>query len=142
MRNWTRADLLRPNIAERMVPGQRKQWKIETTGERTNRIDNKTHKQVLHEIVAWLSVHVPPIVCAYGRMDKKSTITEGWPDVTFAKPDKVGRAYPCAAEVKVGRDNLSDAQIDCHCRMRANGWYVRVVGSRDEFIRFYKSVGT
>ena len=142
MAHWDKSSLLDPKVVEAMPKHQRIAFHLQTTQERMAKVDGKSHKVVLQEIVNWLALR--GVVCCYGRMDKKSSITAGWPDVTFAKVETLIRcpsSHPCAVEIKVGRDVLSDDQLHCHAVMRANGWQIRVVSSLDEFIRFYNSIG-
>lgn len=67
------------------------------------------------------------IVCGVSIFGRKSTYTEGWPDITFALD---GRA--CAWECKIRADKPSAEQAAMHRKMRANGWLVAVVRNLDE----------
>jgi hypothetical protein len=62
------------------------------------------------------------IVFCQPRNDKKSSMTIGWPDFTFAV-----KGLAIAFECKTDKGKLSDKQTSCHLAMAANGWRVHVV---------------
>lgn len=82
----------------------------------------KSEKE-LHEQI--LSMLMREGICAFrARMDKKSTIAKGHPDIWFAIG---GRA--CALEVKMPGKPLRPEQEQVISQMRQNGWLVEVVHS-------------
>lgn len=57
-------------------------------------------------------------------MNRRSTLPSGWPDITFAY-----RGKPVALEVKLPGKNAEPHQIQCHERLRTDGWLVMIVHS-------------
>ena len=88
------------------------------------------------EIIAWLkSAGYEP---GYSRMDRKSTLPLGWPDIFFAARN--GRAV--ALEVKTATGCTSPEQDERIARMQAAGWAVQVVRSLEFTKDFLRLVET
>ena len=88
------------------------------------------------EIIAWLrgEGYEP----GYSRMDKKSSLPLGWPDIFFAAHN--GRAV--AFEVKTPTGRTSPEQDERIARMQAAGWTVQVVRSLESTKDFLRQVET
>lgn len=67
------------------------------------------------------------IEVGWGRTDVKSGYTVGWPDLTFCHHGR-----PIAVEVKMPGQDPRPEQLECHQRMRSNGWEVHVCRSVSE----------
>ena len=92
-------------------------------------------EKILHNLcVTYLQEH-HGIKVGHAAMNKKSTFTEGWPDLTF-----VWNGQPCAVELKVGSNTTSAIQDECIAQMKANGWHVAIVRCFQELIEFLKTV--
>lgn len=82
-----------------------------------------------------------PFICA--RTDRKSTISDGWPDVTAmwgnARPMMSERGpRVCCVELKAAGGRLSAAQEACHAHLRAAGIPVVIAYSLADAIAFVK----
>ena len=85
--------------------------------------DHQEEQRIQGEILGWLrSNGYEP---GYSRMDKKSNLPLGWPDIFLAA--KNGRAV--AVEVKTPAGKTSDDQDERIFSMRRSGWAVEVVRS-------------
>lgn len=67
------------------------------------------------------------IAFLWSRMDRKTTCTTGWPDLTF-----VVNGTPVAMEVKHGKGKLREEQEMIRDTMISNGWHWHCVRSLDE----------
>lgn len=79
-------------------------------------------------------LRIKGIAFCKARFDRRSNITAGWPDLTFAIKDSSGRGIPIAFEVKVDKNKLSEDQILCHAEMIKNGWKVFCVRSLEQSV--------
>jgi len=92
-------------------------------------------EKVLHNLcVTYLQEH-HGVKVGHAAMNKKSTFTEGWPDLTL-----VWHGRPCAVELKVGTNTTSEVQDACIAQLKANGWHVAIVRSFQELIEFLHGV--
>lgn len=64
------------------------------------------------------------------RMDRKSNMALGWPDIVFAF-----HGVPVALEVKVGANKQTPEQVALQSRLEADGWLYFVVRSLDDVIK-------
>lgn len=112
-------------------------------------VENERRLQKL--VVAYLRQKgIEPLVPAFG---KKTRISAGWPDITFAvhvtsyfdihNEFNEAADYSCGWEVKHGNGQLSDEQKQMHVRLSSppNVWRVRVIRSLDEAIEELKEMG-
>lgn len=129
-----------------MIPAEQRQAMgpaAETTAEALERAEFKSEKALQTAIIEYLRLHgIEEVLCA--RMDQKSTINRGWPDLTFALPvvDAFGDqpkdqepppvAIPCAWEVKLPNKHPEPHQSDMHARLAKGGWQVAVIHSITE----------
>jgi hypothetical protein len=79
------------------------------------------HKQV----IALLKYYNVPV--CHSRFAKRSTITIGWPDITFCI-----LGNPIAWELKVGKNGLSNEQRAIRANMERHGWQYRVIRTLEE----------
>jgi hypothetical protein len=101
----------------------------QTLDEIASKQDRIAERQ-LHDQCVSLLCHTGVTAIGHARMDKKSTFTEGWPDLTFAL-----RGRACAVELKVGQGKPTSAQSACMARLCEDGWHVAVVYSAHDFMR-------
>lgn len=94
----------------------------------------KAEKDLHEQVVAYLEQH-HGIKVGHARMDRKSTYTLGWPDLTFALHGKA-----CALELKVGKKKPDPDQLACIAAMEPNGWNVYVVRSLEEAKAFLERI--
>ena len=94
---------------------------VDTDG---NSVDaHAEERRIQGEIIGWLKANgYEP---GYSRMDKKSSLPLGWPDIFFAAHS--GRAV--ALEVKTATGRTSPEQDERIARMQATGWIVQIVRS-------------
>jgi len=92
-------------------------------------------EKILHNLCVKYLQEQHGIKVGHAAMNKKSTFTEGWPDLTF-----VWNGRPCAVELKVGTNTTSEVQDACIAQLKANGWHVAIVRSFQELIEFLKGV--
>ena len=85
--------------------------------------DHAEEQRIQGEILSWLrGAGYEP---GYARMDRKSTLPLGWPDIFLAS--KNGRAVACEVKTPAGR--TSPEQDERIFSMRRSGWAVEVVRS-------------
>jgi len=101
-----------------------------TMKEAIEKAEVKQEKDLHEQIVAYLEQH-HGVKVGHARMDKKSTFTEGWPDLTFSINGKA-----CALELKVGKKKPEPEQMACMSDMLVDGWRVQVVRSLEEVKQF------
>ena len=88
----------------------------------------------LHEtFINWCNLNGIPFI--HSRMDRKSTIAEGWPDFTLVFQGKAA-----CIEFKVQGNKLSAAQADCVASLKLCGVPVLVTTKVTEAIEFVKGV--
>lgn len=90
-----------------------------------DRNKKKNEREIQGQISNYLRLR--GIVFCNPRMDKKSSIHEGWPDYTFAY-----HGHAVGIEVKSEAGIPARAQILTHEQMRKNGWKVFIVKSVEE----------
>lgn len=86
---------------------------------------SREEKRLQQEMQGWLTIK--GIVVGRQRMDKKSNMPLGWPDLVFCIK---GEAF--AIEVKLSGRMPEPDQEHMLRRMKENGWRVGVVHSLDE----------
>lgn len=82
-------------------------------------------------------LRIKGIAFCKARFDKRSNITAGWPDLTFAI-----KGVPVAFEVKVDKNKMTKDQMDCHTNMEKNGWQVYCIRSIEaavDLINYFSS---
>lgn len=88
------------------------------------------------EIIAWLKGEgYEP---GFSRMDRKSTLPLGWPDIFFAAHNRLAVAF----EIKTEAGRTSPEQDERMARMQAAGWTVQVVRSLEFAKDFLRQVET
>jgi hypothetical protein len=100
----------------------------------------KDGRDLTKQIVQYLQLR--GIEVCWSATHKKSTMSKGWPDITFAV--KIGGlCMPCAYEVKFGSDTLSREQNDRIERMKTgpNCWRVRIISSFIQVVDDFRELG-
>lgn len=92
----------------------------------------ESERQLHTQIMDWLHMKgVKGIVRA--RMDRKSTLPTGVPDMLFAV-----KGVPVAIEAKVGNNSATSEQIAWLADLSSDGWVTGVVRSLDDAIKIYE----
>jgi len=104
-----------------------------TAGEAWEKFTAKSERELQKLIASYLMQR--GIVFCRPAMHKRSTITTGWPDFTFAV-----NGQACAIEAKFSGGRLSADQERAIEEMRRNGWKVAVVYSLAGVIDFLAEV--
>jgi len=141
-----------PEHVKRMIDhAQRQSLGIRTNDEVAARVHTYNERK-LHAELRQL-FNLKGIAYLEARMDRKSHMTKGWPDFTFAvllqKPNKMDPTgltcvpIPCAWECKVGSARLKPEQEEMLRRLQAepNGWRVKVIHSLQEAVEELKALG-
>ena len=114
--------LLGANVRDKLSPEDRKSLGIQSNAEITAKQDVAFEHELHKGFLSWLRVHERgPIPYIYSRTDRKSTIQEGWPDVTVLFH---GRA--CCIEFKVYGNHCSEEQRQVAAALTATGTPYRV----------------
>lgn len=92
----------------------------------------KNERELQTQIAALL--RMKDIAFCQPRTDKRSTMTIGWPDFTFAL-----EGVPIAFECKSLHGVVSEAQEKCHEKMRMNGWRVFIINDLSQVLMVIKS---
>lgn len=98
-------------------------------------------ERALHDqFERWLRVHEKgPIPYVHSRMDRKSTIREGWPDFSvFWGINDVGLNNCCFIEFKMAGKEPTVSQVDCIDELTDAGLPVKVCYSIVEAIEFVR----
>jgi len=95
--------------------------------------DWQAEKDIHYEVEAWLNRN--EILCIHPRMDKKSTIREGWPDFTAIYNGKVA-----CVEIKTRDSELSAIQREVHGDLLRNNTPCAICYSLSEATQFFKRV--
>ena len=90
-----------------------------------------TEQELQKELCDLLNSHGIPFCRA--RMDRRSRITRGWPDFTFAFNGQF-----VSWEAKVGKGTLAKEQADLMFKILSHGGRARVIRSIDEAIQHLK----
>ncbi len=101
-------------------------------------------RELSRQFCAWLTMKGVPHIVA--RTDRKSTVREGWPDVTAmygmiefpTDGTATDIARVCCVELKAAGGRLSAAQEACHAHLRAAGVPVAVCWNLESAISFIK----
>jgi hypothetical protein len=107
------------NIASRLSPQDRKAAGVMTADESRRQGILRSEKDLHREVRGLLNLRGIPFCEA--RMDRKSSITVGWPDITFAVD-----GTPVAWELKF-LGSLSPDQARVKADMERHGWRYRVI---------------
>lgn len=116
--------LHRDQITRLLSPADRKAAGVKTAAESRKDAIQRSEKDLHKEVRNLLNLHGIPFCEA--RMDRKSSITIGWPDITFARD-----GVPIAWELKF-LGSLSPEQVAVKERMEKHGWHYRVIRSLTE----------
>lgn len=108
------------NILRRMKPSDRKAMGLLTSEEAGAKCVAKSEKELQQQISGLLDLRGIPY--ARQRMDRRSNVVEGWPDITFAL---YGQAI--AFECKHAGRGLDPEQKKMLPRMLAHGWHCYIV---------------
>jgi|SRR5215472_1498792 len=143
---------LLPDHIKRMIDhAQRKKLGIVTNEERSLRLEHYNERR-LHSQIRQL-LHLKGIVFLESRMDKRSHMTVGWPDFTFAvlmqKPNKIDPTnvtcvpIPCAWECKVGNRKVTPEQVEMMWKLQKepNAWRVKVIRTLQEAADELRALG-
>lgn len=103
-------------------------------GGRPTRPDYRPERDIQDDITRWLRGEGYQFLVQ--RMDRPSSGSRGWPDITFST--RTGKAV--AMEVKNAKGKLSSWQVDRIAKMQAAGWIVEVVRSLQHAQDFVRSV--
>src|SRR5271165_141564 len=117
--------LLRKIQEEKLHPEKRKQL--------AEYADWQAEKDIHSDIEAWLKRNEIPYI--HSRMDKKSTIREGWPDFTAMRNGKVA-----CVELKTWKGSLSNEQHRVIHELTESSVPVLVCHSLLEATRFFRKV--
>lgn len=120
------------HISSKLSGADQKREKVKPADESRREIINRSEKDLHKEIRQLLNLHGIPFCEA--RMDRKSSITIGWPDVTFARD-----GVPVAWELKF-LGSLSPEQVSVKERMEKHGWRYRVIRSQEQAIQHLKEL--
>jgi hypothetical protein len=123
-----------------MSPKDRKALGLRTLEEDMKRWKAKSGRELTSQIVQYLQYR--GIEVCWAAMHRKTRMTKGWPDVTFAVKVN-GFPTPCAYEVKYGSDTLSREQNDRIERMKTspNAWRVRIIDSFIQVVDDMRELG-
>ncbi len=132
--------LLSPNYVRLISSADRKSLGIQTDEERMAKWKAKNGRELTKQIVQYLQLR--GIEVCWSATHRKSTMSKGWPDITFAVKVN-GFCAPCAYEIKFGTDTLSRDQSDRLERMQAapNCWRVRVIRNFIEVVDDMRELG-
>jgi hypothetical protein len=102
--------------------------------------DLKSEKRLQIEILNLL--RLKGIEVLWHRTDKKTTCNVGWPDLLFAVEHGL-RSVPCAWEVKLPGEKLSEDQVKVmvHMMEPPNAWSYQVVTSVEEALSILRRYG-
>lgn len=91
--------------------------------------NKKMEKELQRDITNLLKLR--DIWIGKSKFGVRTTFTAYAPDFLF-----VWEGRPYGFEVKVGKEEPSMEQINCHCQMRRNGWLVFVIRSVEQAVEF------
>jgi hypothetical protein len=121
-------------------PADRAKLGLQTSDERLMKWKAKNGRELTKQIVQYLQLR--GIEACWSATHKKSTMSKGWPDITFAV--RVGGlCLPCAYEIKYGSDMLSRDQEDRLNRMKTapNCWHVRIINDFIQVVDDMREMG-
>ena len=119
-----------PHIARLMAKEDRQDIGALTTEEIQQHHEERSEKKMHMLFSDWLRLHeIPALHC---RMDRKSTIQNGWPDFTIL----IGGGRCVCIEMKVNGNQLSEDQKTVIAMLEKNGTPVSVCRSVEEAIEF------
>ncbi len=100
----------------------------------------KNGRELTKQIAQYLGLR--GIEVCWSATHKKSTMSKGWPDITFAAMVR-GFPTPCAYEVKFGCDTLSPDQNRRIERMqsRPNCWRVKIISDFMQVVDDMREMG-
>lgn len=118
------AATLPPEIADRLDAQTRKGFGVESTGERNERLDSETERDLQRLCENYLRQHEVEFLHLSSRAREK----EGWPDLVFPLNGQF-----VAVELKTASGQLSDAQKKTLNRLATNGASCHVVRRFEDF---------
>ncbi|MEM4247639.1 MAG: VRR-NUC domain-containing protein [Candidatus Nanoarchaeia archaeon] len=132
--------ILPENILKLMSPEDRK--KLGKAGKTKVEIavdsEIKAEKDLHKALIGYLNMK--GIAVGHARMDRKSSYTEGWPDLTFVVKTKDGLGIPVAFELKGSKGVLSEEQEKVLAQMKENGWSVHIVRTMEEGVKIIQKI--
>lgn len=132
-----KSSVLPDNVLRCMSPSDRRSLGQMTQEECIRKAEVKSERQLQNAVVGLLRLRgIEPLVPTFG---KKTRISEGWPDITFA-----AYGIPCVWEVKLPHGKLSTEQHQMAVRLLShpNSWRWRVIRSVDDAISELKELET
>lgn len=119
------------NIRSRMAPETRKALHCPTQPECDAKQERIAERKMHEQFEQWLRLHEIPFV--HSRMDRKSTIREGWPDFSCFK-----NGATVFIEFKVEGKKPTPEQAECIWRLQSEGFPAAVATSVGAAIAFAK----
>lgn len=116
--------------AQRKVDGK----PLLTREESLAKQEMKLEKELHNGVIALLQ-HRGVQLVGHARMDRKSTFTVGWPDITFAY-----RNHFILWELKLPGQHLSADQIKAHRQLVADGWEIAIIHSITEARNYLEQI--
>ena len=123
--------LLPPNILKAMQKETRQEIGAALPDELQARHERKYEKDLQRQIYGWLEIQ--GVFAGMQRMDKKSNLRLGWPDIVFVWPGE-NVCVPIAVECKSATGTQNPEQVEAQRRMTLDGWLYWVVRSLPELI--------
>jgi hypothetical protein len=128
-----------PNILKRMRPEDRPAGVAGMLPEEIqDKVCAKAEKELQNKIMGWLEIQ--GIFAGRQRMDKKSNIRIGYPDIWFCWKAG-GETHPMAIECKIASHKQTAEQVEAEQRMVKDGWLYLVITSLPELIESLKMLG-
>ena len=121
------------NIRRRMTAETRKELDQPTQHEADTAGARKSERLLHHTFEAWLRLNEIPYI--HSRMDRKSTIREGWPDFTVFRHGVV-----CFIEFKIAGNGLSEHQEGVIKELQRATFLPLVTGSVSDAIAWIKGM--
>ncbi len=103
------------------------------TNEAREKSRQRSEREAQKEILQFLRISGIEFICP--PMNRRSTLPEGWPDISFAR-----KGVPTALEVKVWGGKPRPEQSARHDAMRRNGWRVHVVSGSAEVKALFRAM--
>ncbi len=123
-----------------MSESDRKSLGVKTNEEQMAQWKAKNGRELTKQIAQYLGIR--GIEVCWSATHKKSTMSKGWPDITFAAMVG-GFPTPCAYEIKFGSDTLSPDQNRRIERMqsRPNCWRVKIIDNFMQVVDDLREMG-
>jgi hypothetical protein len=117
------------NFRKRLTPETRKTMHCPTQPEADAKQEERAEKHMHIQFEQWLRLNEIPFV--HSRMDRKSTIREGWPDFSLFK-----NGATCFVEFKVPGKEPTEKQLECLNQLNDNGFPILVATDVGDAIHF------